>query len=500
MEKVCKNCGATEFAKFEGGWECLYCGEYYSDTDFGALVTPAEPAIVTPVEPVVAAVKEPAFAEAEVFVAQDEMGFAVDNEEETESEFETPEATGEDNADGFENEESAEEETDGQADDEDADEDATDDDITDGEVGDQMDDEEDSGEVINQTADDEAVDGETANETEDEEDSDEEAGEKSVSDAENERTIIRKVDNMDWIEESVYALGPASEKKALEFFMYRSLADGFKVMDELSETDKGPYDNLIYYYIAKCCERGEGTQVDFDHAKHFYSLAENNPPKGERSELGLVYYNLAMMYLKGDFFCQSEEKAFQLFQKSAKYGHVKGMYNLGLCYKLGKGTAKDEYKAFDAFYEAAEYGDSMAYFQVGKAYENGAGVAKDLNMAVRWHKKAANAKETCAMCALGDIYYYDKQGELRMDMENGADRLQTAFAWYSKGAGLGDANCLYNLGQCYDKGIGCKRDVYKAMEMMERAFRNGNAQAEERLAEMRGQSRPTEIRKGEYYN
>jgi hypothetical protein len=38
------------------------------------------------------------------------------------------------------------------------------------------------------------------------------------------------------------------------------------------------------------------------------------------------------------------------------------------------------------------------------------------------------------------------------------------------------------------------------MEMMERALRNGNAQAEERLAEMRVQSRPTEIRKGEYYN
>ena len=104
------------------------------------------------------------------------------------------------------------------------------------------------------------------------------------------------------------------------------------------------------------------------------------------------------------------------------------------------------------------------------------------------------------MCALGDIYYYDKQGEVRMDMEDGVDRLQIAFEWYSKGAGLGDANCLYNLGQCYDKGIGCKRDVYKAMEMMERALRNGNAQAEKRLAEMRVLSRPTEIRSGESYN
>ena len=67
-----------------------------------------------------------------------------------------------------------------------------------------------------------------------------------------------------------------------------------------------------------------------------------------------------------------------------------------------------------------------------------------------------------------------------------------------KGAGFGDANCLYNLGQSYYKGIGCKPDIYKAMEMMERAFRNGNAQAEERLAEMRVLSMPTRIRETNY--
>ena len=36
------------------------------------------------------------------------------------------------------------------------------------------------------------------------------------------------------------------------------------------------------------------------------------------------------------------------------------------------------------------------------------------------------------------------------------------------------------------------------MEMMERAFRNGNAQAEERLAEMRVLSMPTRIRETNY--
>ena len=32
MDKVCKNCGCTEFAMFDGHHECVYCGEILEDT------------------------------------------------------------------------------------------------------------------------------------------------------------------------------------------------------------------------------------------------------------------------------------------------------------------------------------------------------------------------------------------------------------------------------------------------------------------------------------
>ena len=107
--------------------------------------------------------------------------------------------------------------------------------------------------------------------------------------------------------------------------------------------------------------------------------------------------------------------------------------------------------------------------------------------------------ETCAMCALGDIYYYDKKGEVRLDVEDGADRFKAAFNWYFKGAELDDANCLYNLGQCYHKAIGCEWDFNKAIEMMKKSYRNGNVQAKVMIEKMRMESRVTAIKNSEYY-
>ena len=259
-----------------------------------------------------------------------------------------------------------------------------------------------------------------------------------------------------------------SEDLALECFKDGRLAQGYEIMDSISEMESGPYKNLTYYYIAKCFETGEGVSVDAERAKYFYGLAENNELQGSELEIGEVSYLLAMMYLKGGFFSIDETKAFKLFEVSSRYNYDKGIYNCALCYKLGKGVTKDGFKAFELFNKCAQYDYSLAYFQIGKAYENGVGVTKDVSRAIDSYQIAADKGVAVAMGALGNIYYYGIDG---------VSDYNKAFQWYERGAELGDGNCQYNLAQCYYNGIGCVQNFSKALELLKESSNSGNKNA-----------------------
>ncbi len=68
---------------------------------------------------------------------------------------------------------------------------------------------------------------------------------------------------------------------------------------------------------------------------------------------------------------------------------------MGCCYDFGYGVKEDENKAFELYLKSAEGGYKEAFKDVGDCYYDGRGISKDENEAIEWYLKGAEK---------GDIY------------------------------------------------------------------------------------------------
>jgi uncharacterized protein len=53
-----------------------------------------------------------------------------------------------------------------------------------------------------------------------------------------------------------------------------------------------------------------------------------------------------------------------------------------------------------------------------------------------------------------------------------------AFHWFQKAADQGHAEAQYNLGFCYDKGVGVAQSFVKAFHWFQKAANQGHAEAQ----------------------
>lgn len=65
--------------------------------------------------------------------------------------------------------------------------------------------------------------------------------------------------------------------------------------------------------------------------------------------------------------------------------------------------------------------------------------------------------------------------------EGVAQDLTKAVQRYQRAADLGDANAMFNLGVCYQKGCGVRQDRLRARQLYAEAARRGNLQASDVL-------------------
>jgi soluble lytic murein transglycosylase-like protein len=76
---------------------------------------------------------------------------------------------------------------------------------------------------------------------------------------------------------------------------------------------------------------------------------------------------------------------------------------LGLKYEQGEGVPKDSLKAYLLFCRAAKYGHVEALFNLGRAYVAGAGVTKDERLAAALYRRAADRGHPRAPLALAGL-------------------------------------------------------------------------------------------------
>ncbi|KAG9295548.1 hypothetical protein G9A89_004615 [Geosiphon pyriformis] len=228
------------------------------------------------------------------------------------------------------------------------------------------------------------------------------------------------------------------------------------------------------YNLALCYANGEGTTKDLEKAFEFYSKA---------AEAGNTnaQYNLALCYANGKGTKRNSEKAFKLYSKAAEAGNTNAQYALGWCYEDGRGTTKNSEEAFELYSKAAKAGHLNAQFNLALCYANGEGTTKNEEKAFELYSKAAEAGNTNAQYNLALCYangkgtkrnsekafeFYSKAVEAGIkNLENWGIQVKNLYKRYSKIPDSDNISVLYNLGWCYQNGLGTAKNLEKAFEL-----------------------------------
>ena len=198
---------------------------------------------------------------------------------------------------------------------------------------------------------------------------------------------------------------------------------------------------------------------------------------------------LGVAYDTGFGVAQDYRQALDWYQRAAEAGSVVGAFNAGIMYDAGRGVAQDPAKAAEWYQRAAAQGFGRAEYNLALMSEAGSGVPKDRARAIQLYKAAAAHGVPAARLHLaqlgiraasaGVVRHPDDGGMLAFEQ---AQRLflardpvasQRAAALFRQAADAGNALAQYDLGYCYEHGIGVPADTSEAI----RWFRQSAAKA-----------------------
>lgn len=127
------------------------------------------------------------------------------------------------------------------------------------------------------------------------------------------------------------------------------------------------------------------------------------------------------------------------------------LYQVGKCLETGVGVGKDEAEAVKWYRMAAEHGCADAMFELSKCYTFGIGLRRNRALAAKWLQKSAEHNHVRAMFILGS-WYLSKQRGIEYNPRKAA-------WWFRRAADKGDAWGMFHLGECYEDGVGVKKDL-----------------------------------------
>lgn len=277
--------------------------------------------------------------------------------------------------------------------------------------------------------------------------------------------------------------------------------------------------------IGFCYGNGKGLAVNENKAFEWYEMA------AKQGSI-IAQYNLGIYYKKGlGMAAANPKKAAELFLQAANQGDRDAQYQLALCYEQGTGVEENPEKAYEFYQLAANQGHEAASkkvaaaseavrnyafltarekYELGEAHGTGINAAKDLKLAAQFYELAANDGYAAAAYKLGccyedgkgvqidsyqalELYKYaakknyaqaqNKLGDFhRVGKAMWFSHPDQAVDWYTKAANQGDKDALYNLGCCYEYGVGVTTNTAKAFVYYQRAARHGNQDAQSKEA------------------
>jgi TPR repeat protein len=220
------------------------------------------------------------------------------------------------------------------------------------------------------------------------------------------------------------------------------------------------------FELGVCYYNGFGTLVNLEKAFKYYQIAAEHGCAAARYDLGACYEN-------GIGTIVNLEKAFIYYLKASyslcvKQQRAAAEYDLGRCYEKGIGTPVNPVKAFDSYKDAAKHWSSARY-ALGRCYEKGIGTPVNFDEAFRHYHEAA---EQGWVVNQHDPEHYIDSNPRVMERH------------HSKAAELDWTSAQYDLGRCYENGIGTTVDPDKAFLHYQKAADRGFVPAKQRLEEL----------------
>ncbi|KAJ3126128.1 hypothetical protein HK098_007839 [Nowakowskiella sp. JEL0407] len=235
------------------------------------------------------------------------------------------------------------------------------------------------------------------------------------------------------------------------------------------------------YRSAVCYEIGAGARKDSQKAVQFYKKAA---VLGDTAAM----YKYGMIMLKGTLEQHQNLKEGITWLKRAKEqadeSTPHAVHELGLLYegKIMENTSiiPDPAYALELFLQAANLGYAPSQYKLGLVYEYGLLDQKvDARRSIAWYARAASQEEPEAELALSGWYLTGAETVLE---QNDTE----AYLWARKAADKGLAKAEYAVGYYCEHGVGVEQSVGEAKIWYNRAAKQGNKRAAQRLKDLKG--------------
>lgn len=193
---------------------------------------------------------------------------------------------------------------------------------------------------------------------------------------------------------------------------------------------------------------------------------------------------LGVLYDTGFGVPQSPVQALSWYKRGGDGGNPTALLNAAIMMDAGRGTPANPAEAAPWYERAAQAGSGRAAYNLGLLYEHGIGVPKDRAKATDFFRQAVAdgvAEGRAHLSRMGQRHA-GKLGTPRVDvamvsfkraqdalLARGPDGDMQAAALFRKSAEAGNALAAYNLGYCYEHGIGVSANVDQAMAWYRRS-------------------------------
>ena len=209
---------------------------------------------------------------------------------------------------------------------------------------------------------------------------------------------------------------------------------------------------------------------------------------------GDLYVGVA--YDTGQGVSQSYQMALDWYRRAAEDGSAAGAFNVGVLHDAGLGVPQDRREAAVWYGRAAAEGFARAQYNLALLYEDGIGVKRDRQRAAVLFRQAAAQGLSAARAHLASMTrrsappLLPPQEDAMTDFQHAQDELLNRgpaeaariASLFRRAADRHNAVAEYDLGYCYERGVGVPTDAVQAYVWYQRALADTQDKALQSIA------------------